>query len=130
MWPPAPEPTNGGKVMPNLAMDAEARRLLNLTVLQRLNPAVEDILITAAHVMLYDLNIELNQWSQKDVEGSLFVVKTVFLTRDQKSRIFGVDCNLDAVFLETAQIHAELEHHEAGVNNATTAAAIVLQHAA
>ena len=47
---------------PNLAMDAEATRVLNLTVLQRLDPAVEDILITAAHVTLYDFNIDLNQW--------------------------------------------------------------------
>ena len=51
--PPPPQP-NGGKVTPNLAMDAEATRVLNLTVLQRLDPAVEDILITAAHVTLYD----------------------------------------------------------------------------
>lgn len=72
--PPPPQP-NGGKVTPNLAMDAEGTRLLNLTVLQRLDPAVEDILITAAHVTLYDFNIDLNQWSRKDVEGSLFVVK-------------------------------------------------------
>ncbi|KAL6642289.1 hypothetical protein ACP70R_020470 [Stipagrostis hirtigluma subsp. patula] len=74
--PPPPQPqANGGKVTPNLAMDAEATRMLNLTVLQRLDPAVEDILITAAHVTLYDFNIDLNQWSRKDVEGSLFVVK-------------------------------------------------------
>jgi hypothetical protein len=57
-----PPPSNGGKVTPNLAMDAEGTRLLNLTVLQRLDPAVEDILITAAHVTLYDFNIDLNQW--------------------------------------------------------------------
>ncbi|KAF0924198.1 hypothetical protein E2562_008495 [Oryza meyeriana var. granulata] len=44
MPPPAPAPTNGGKVTPNLAMDAEAMRLLNLIVLQRLDPAVKDIL--------------------------------------------------------------------------------------
>ncbi|CAD6268386.1 unnamed protein product [Miscanthus lutarioriparius] len=73
--PPPPPQANGGKVTPNLAMDAEATRMLNLTVLQRLDPAVEDILITAAHVTLYDFNIDLNQWSRKDVEGSLFVVK-------------------------------------------------------
>jgi hypothetical protein len=60
--PPMPPPSNGGKVTPNLAMDAEGTRLLNLTVLQRLDPAVEDILITAAHVTLYDFNIDLNQW--------------------------------------------------------------------
>ena len=60
--PPMPPPSNGGKVTPNLSMDAEGTRLLNLTVLQRLDPAVEDILITAAHVTLYDFNIDLNQW--------------------------------------------------------------------
>ncbi|CAL4911522.1 unnamed protein product [Urochloa decumbens] len=72
---PPPPQANVEKVTPNLAMDAEATRMLNLTVLQRLDPAVEDILITAAHVTLYDFNIDLNQWSRKDVEGSLFVVK-------------------------------------------------------
>uniref|UniRef100_A0A0D9XX21 WH1 domain-containing protein n=1 Tax=Leersia perrieri TaxID=77586 RepID=A0A0D9XX21_9ORYZ len=71
----APAPASGGKVTPNLGTDAEGTRILNLTVLQRLDPAVEDILITAAHVTLYDFNIDLNQWSRKDVEGSLFVVK-------------------------------------------------------
>ncbi|TVU50923.1 hypothetical protein EJB05_02320 [Eragrostis curvula] len=75
MPPPAPPQPNGAKVTPNLAMDAEATRMLNLTVLQRLDPAVEDILITAAHVTLYDFDIDHNQWSRKDVEGSLFVVK-------------------------------------------------------
>jgi len=50
------------KVTPNLAVDGEGTRTLNLTVLQRLDPAVEDILITAAHVTLYDFNIDLNQW--------------------------------------------------------------------
>lgn len=63
------------KVTPNLAMDEEGTRMLNLTVLQRLDPAVEDILITAAHVTLYDFDTVLNQWSRKDVEGSLFVIK-------------------------------------------------------
>ncbi|XP_006663834.1 mRNA-decapping enzyme-like protein [Oryza brachyantha] len=75
MRPPAPAPASVGKVTPNLAMDAGGTRSLNLTVLQRLDPAVEDILITAAHVTLYDFSIDLNQWSRKDVEGSLFVVK-------------------------------------------------------
>ncbi|KAF0905454.1 hypothetical protein E2562_004423 [Oryza meyeriana var. granulata] len=63
------------KVTPNLAMDEEGTRVLNLTVLQRLDPAVEDILITAGHVTLYDFDTNLNEWSRKDVEGSLFVVK-------------------------------------------------------
>ncbi|CAD6220468.1 unnamed protein product [Miscanthus lutarioriparius] len=63
------------KVTPNLAVDGEGTRTLNLTVLQRLDPAVEAILITAAHVTLYDFDTDVNQWSRKDVEGSLFVVK-------------------------------------------------------
>ncbi|CAN6171568.1 unnamed protein product [Urochloa humidicola] len=63
------------KVTPNLQVDGEGTRTLNLTVLQRLDPAVEDILITAAHVTLYDFDTDVNQWSRKDVEGSLFVVK-------------------------------------------------------
>jgi hypothetical protein len=50
------------KVTPNLAMDEEGTRVLNITVLQRLDPAVEDILITAGHVTLYDFDTNLNQW--------------------------------------------------------------------
>ncbi|KAJ4978943.1 hypothetical protein NE237_009723 [Protea cynaroides] len=65
--------SKGGKLMPNL--DQQSTKVLNLTVLQRIDPFVEEILITAAHVTFYEFNIELNQWSRKDVEGSLFVVK-------------------------------------------------------
>ncbi|CAH2038580.1 unnamed protein product [Thlaspi arvense] len=61
------------KLTPNL--DQNTTRLLNLTVLQRIDPFIEEILITAAHVTFYEFNIELSQWSRKDVEGSLFVVK-------------------------------------------------------
>jgi len=50
------------KVTPNLAVNGEGTRTLNLTVLQRLDPAVEDILITAAHVTLYDFDTDVNQW--------------------------------------------------------------------
>ncbi|PON82890.1 mRNA-decapping enzyme subunit [Trema orientale] len=62
-----------GKLMPNL--DQHSTKVLNLTVLQRIDPFIEEILITAAHVTFYEFNIENNQWSRKDVEGSLFVVK-------------------------------------------------------
>ncbi|KAF3441621.1 hypothetical protein FNV43_RR15536 [Rhamnella rubrinervis] len=62
-----------GKLMPNL--DQQSTKMLNLTVLQRMDPFIEEILITAAHVTFYEFNIENNQWSRKDVEGSLFVVK-------------------------------------------------------
>lgn len=59
--------------MPNL--DQQSTKILNLTVLQRIDPFVEEILITSAHVTFYQFNVDLNQWSRKDVEGSLFVVK-------------------------------------------------------
>ncbi|KAJ8641560.1 hypothetical protein MRB53_018254 [Persea americana] len=65
--------SQSGKLMPNL--DQQSTKVLNLTVLQRIDPFVEEILITAAHVTFYEFNIDLNQWSRKDVEGSLFVVK-------------------------------------------------------
>ncbi|XP_010943791.1 mRNA-decapping enzyme-like protein isoform X2 [Elaeis guineensis] len=73
--------SQNGKLTPNL--DQHSTKVLNLTVLQRIDPYVEEILMTAAHVTLYEFNIDLNQWaiafclwqSRKDVEGSLFVVK-------------------------------------------------------
>ncbi|KAJ7981198.1 mRNA-decapping enzyme-like protein [Quillaja saponaria] len=65
--------SQNGKLMPNL--DQQSTKILNLTVLQRIDPFVEEILITAAHVTFYEFNIDLSQWSRKDVEGSLFVVK-------------------------------------------------------
>ncbi|XP_074567343.1 mRNA-decapping enzyme-like protein isoform X2 [Curcuma longa] len=65
--------TQNGKLMPNL--DQNSTKVHNLTVLQRVDSFVEDILMTAAHVTVYEFNIELNQWNRKDVEGSLFVVK-------------------------------------------------------
>ncbi|KAJ8899601.1 hypothetical protein K2173_018575 [Erythroxylum novogranatense] len=61
------------KLMPNL--DQQGTKMLNLTVLQRIDPFIEEILITAAHVTFYEFNIDSNQWGRKDVEGSLFVVK-------------------------------------------------------
>ncbi|XP_071720687.1 mRNA-decapping enzyme-like protein isoform X2 [Rutidosis leptorrhynchoides] len=65
--------SQNGKLMPNL--DQNSTKILNLTVLQRMDPYIEQILITAAHVTFYEFNVDLNQWSRKDVEGSLFVVK-------------------------------------------------------
>ncbi|ESR37424.1 hypothetical protein CICLE_v10030291mg [Citrus x clementina] len=63
--------SQNGKLMANL--DQQSTKLLNLTVLQRIDPFIEEILITAAHVTFYEFNIDLSQWSHKDVEGSLFV---------------------------------------------------------
>ncbi|KAK3148825.1 hypothetical protein QOZ80_3AG0209200 [Eleusine coracana subsp. coracana] len=65
----------GGKVTPNLSLDPEGTRVLNLSVLRRLDPAVTDILITAAHVVAYNFDADSGEWSRKRVEGSLFVVK-------------------------------------------------------
>ncbi|CAL4945331.1 unnamed protein product [Urochloa decumbens] len=67
----------GTRVTPNLASawDQEATRVLNLSVLRRLDPAVTDILITAAHVVTYTFDGAIKEWSRKHVEGSLFVVK-------------------------------------------------------
>uniref|UniRef100_A0A2P2LYS5 mRNA-decapping enzyme-like protein n=1 Tax=Rhizophora mucronata TaxID=61149 RepID=A0A2P2LYS5_RHIMU len=65
--------SQAGKLTPNL--DQQGTKILNLTVLQRIDPFIEEILMTAAHVSFYEFNIDSNQWSRKDVEGSLFVVK-------------------------------------------------------
>jgi len=58
---------------PNL--DKKSTNELNLSVLQRFDPDVEDVLVTAGHVALYALNTECMQWARKNVEGSMFVVK-------------------------------------------------------
>ncbi|XP_037422983.1 mRNA-decapping enzyme-like protein [Triticum dicoccoides] len=63
------------KVTPNLGADREGTRMLNLTVLRRLDPATVDILITAASVTAYSFDQDTVRWSHKGVEGSLFVVK-------------------------------------------------------
>ncbi|MFS7904611.1 putative mRNA-decapping enzyme subunit 1, PH-like domain superfamily [Helianthus anomalus] len=49
-----------GKLMPNL--DQNSTKILNLTVPQRMDPYIKDILITAAHVTFYEFNVDLNQW--------------------------------------------------------------------
>lgn len=52
--------SQNGKLMPNL--DQNSTKILNLTVLQRMDPYIEQILITAAHVTFYEFNVDLNQW--------------------------------------------------------------------
>jgi mRNA-decapping enzyme 1B len=52
--------SQNGKLMPQL--DQQSTKLLNLTVLQRIDPCVEDILFTVAHVTFYEFNTELSQW--------------------------------------------------------------------
>ncbi|XLU23482.1 hypothetical protein S245_059548, partial [Arachis hypogaea] len=52
------------KLTPNL--DRQSTKVLNLTVLQRFDPFIAEILFTAAHVSFYEFNSETNQWSRKD----------------------------------------------------------------
>ncbi|KAL7498906.1 hypothetical protein ACHAWT_008596 [Skeletonema menzelii] len=54
---------------------AEARRTTNLRVLQRLDPQIVDLAITASHVVLYQFSLQTQQWVKRNVEGSLFVCK-------------------------------------------------------
>ena len=56
--------TQNGKLMPNL--DQQSTKALNLIVLQRIDPFVEEVLMTAPHVTLYEFNIELNRWVRLD----------------------------------------------------------------
>ncbi|KAJ7564081.1 hypothetical protein O6H91_02G000600 [Diphasiastrum complanatum] len=65
----------GHNVKPMPQLNQQSTKELNMTVLQRMDRDVVDILTTAGHVTLYEFNTESNQWSRKDVEGSLFVVK-------------------------------------------------------
>ncbi|KAH7671350.1 mRNA-decapping enzyme subunit 1 protein [Dioscorea alata] len=62
-----------GKLIPEL--DHRGTKALNLTVLQRIDPFIDEILLTVSHVSLYKFNLDSNQWSRRDVEGSLFVIK-------------------------------------------------------
>jgi hypothetical protein len=55
--------------MPNL--DQQTTKLLNLTVLQRIDPFVEEILITAAHVTFYEFNIDLSQWVRHSLSSKI-----------------------------------------------------------
>ena len=55
--------------MPNL--DQQSMKLLNLTVLQRIDPLIEEILITTAHVTFYEFNIDLSQWVRLSLSLSL-----------------------------------------------------------
>jgi hypothetical protein len=49
-----------GKPLPQL--DQNSTKELNLTVLQRIDRHVEDILTTAAHVTFYQFSVEDSQW--------------------------------------------------------------------
>eukprot|EP00899_Mesostigma_viride_P013230 jgi/Mesvir1/21908/Mv01970-RA.1 len=61
------------RIQPQL--DQTSTKQANLAVLQRQDPDIEDVLGTAAHVTLYSFDVNGMQWTRKNVEGSLFVVK-------------------------------------------------------
>ena len=113
--PPPPQP-NGGKVTPNLAMDAEATRVLNLTVLQRLDPGVEDILITAAHVTLYDFNIDLNQWVSQRFSPSPLIPSDPDLMR---GFVFCLRCAEPQGRGRVAVRRQEVSHGDLGIEGST-----------
>ncbi|KAK6163605.1 hypothetical protein DH2020_000469 [Rehmannia glutinosa] len=94
--------SQNGKLMPNL--DEKTTKVLNLTVLQRIDPFVEEILITAAHVTFYEFNIDTSQWSRKDVEGSLFVVKSEFEELEAVPTLAVIDGPLEPPSSTTANI--------------------------
>ena len=59
-----------GKPMPP-QLDQNSTKELNLTVLQRMDRHVEDILTTAAHVTFYQFNTDANQWVSEWVSGGI-----------------------------------------------------------
>lgn len=66
------------KLTPNL--DQQSTKVLNLTVLQRIDPFIDEILFTAAHVSFYDFNIETNQWVRSSLLFSFFFFFLFFFT--------------------------------------------------
>ena len=56
-------------------LDRKAADQINLSVIQRLDSSVEQVIATAGHVALYDFDVGTSTWSRKEVEGSLFLVK-------------------------------------------------------
>ncbi|KAJ0752307.1 putative mRNA-decapping enzyme subunit 1, PH-like domain superfamily [Helianthus annuus] len=55
-----------GKLMPSL--DQNSTKILNLTVPQRMDPYIKEILITVAHVTFYEFNVDLNHWFGTEVD--------------------------------------------------------------
>lgn len=55
--------------------DMATTQKINLSVLQRMDPDVVDVLAKAGHVTLYDFDTAAKTWARKQVEGALFVVQ-------------------------------------------------------
>ncbi|CAI9783320.1 unnamed protein product [Fraxinus pennsylvanica] len=65
----------GGRCKLKPHLDEKATKTLNLTVLQRMDPFISEILMTVSFVTFYKFDVDATQWNRKDVEGTLFVVK-------------------------------------------------------
>ncbi|KAI9030166.1 hypothetical protein CLU79DRAFT_695528 [Phycomyces nitens] len=65
-------------------MDPVARKKLNLKVLQKHDPAINDILDQSAHAVVYKFEPENKSWDKLGFEGVLF------LTRRQVAPYFGL----------------------------------------
>jgi mRNA-decapping enzyme 1B len=56
----------------------EQRRVANMRGLQRHDKSIREIVGSASHVVLYEFSEKEQQWEKRNVEGSLFVTKSVF----------------------------------------------------
>uniref|UniRef100_A0A383W2F1 WH1 domain-containing protein n=1 Tax=Tetradesmus obliquus TaxID=3088 RepID=A0A383W2F1_TETOB len=48
---------------------------MNMMVLKRIDAQIEEIIASAAHVCLYRMSVNEQQWQRKNIEGSLFLIK-------------------------------------------------------
>ncbi|KAK9786078.1 hypothetical protein WJX73_004637 [Symbiochloris irregularis] len=55
--------------------DKIAAQQFNMTVLQRIDPMIEQILASPGHVALYTMDNGTKAWNRTDVEGSFFLLK-------------------------------------------------------
>ena len=53
---------------------SESEKLV-LASLRRNDDSIEEVLVTANHVCLYEFQLNVSQWKRRTVEGSLFIVK-------------------------------------------------------
>lgn len=48
---------------------------INLRTLQRLDPGIEEILVSVCHVCLYEFSVEAGMWSKTGIDGPLHVYR-------------------------------------------------------
>ncbi|KAI1316565.1 hypothetical protein EDD11_009830 [Mortierella claussenii] len=56
-------------------MNKSARKAVNLSVLQRHDPHISDIIDSSSYVVVYKFDEDSQAWTKKGVEGTLFVFK-------------------------------------------------------